>query len=105
MIKVNCLNPIAKVGMNLLPETFGTTDNFAEADAVLVRSAALHDLQFDKGDFCNEKIYNCLCDYTYGNGHTYRKCYLLMNIMRNILKKYIKKKWNYATLWNRGSFR
>ncbi|MBQ1193952.1 MAG: phosphoglycerate dehydrogenase [Lachnospiraceae bacterium] len=44
MIKVNCLNPIAKVGMNLLPETFGTTDNFAEADAVLVRSAAMHEL-------------------------------------------------------------
>ena len=44
MIKVNCLNPIAKVGMNLLPDTFGTTDNFAEADAVLVRSAAMHEL-------------------------------------------------------------
>lgn len=45
MIKVNCLNPIAKVGMNLLPDTFGTTDNFAEADAVLVRSAAMHELE------------------------------------------------------------
>ncbi len=44
MIKVNCLNPIAKVGMELLPDTFGTTDNFAEADAVLVRSAAMHEL-------------------------------------------------------------
>lgn len=45
MIKVNCLNPIAKVGMNLLPDTFGTTDNFAEAEAVLVRSAAMHELE------------------------------------------------------------
>jgi D-3-phosphoglycerate dehydrogenase len=45
MIKVNCLNPIAKVGMELLPDTFGTTDNFAEADAVLVRSAAMHELE------------------------------------------------------------
>ena len=45
MIKVNCLNPIAKVGMNLLPDTFGTTDNFADADAVLVRSAAMHELE------------------------------------------------------------
>lgn len=44
MVKVNCLNPIAKVGMNLLPDTFGTTDNFAEAEAVLVRSAAMHEL-------------------------------------------------------------
>lgn len=45
MIKVNCLNPIAKVGMSLLPETFGTTGEFSEADAVLVRSAAMHELE------------------------------------------------------------
>lgn len=45
MIRVNCLNPIAKIGMNLLPATFGTTDNFADADAVLVRSAAMHELE------------------------------------------------------------
>lgn len=45
MVKVNCLNPIAKAGMSLLPDTFGTTDNFSEADAVLVRSASMHDLE------------------------------------------------------------
>ncbi len=44
MVKINCLNPIAKVGMNALPSTFGTTDNFAEAQAVLVRSASMHEL-------------------------------------------------------------
>ncbi|MDE7299568.1 MAG: phosphoglycerate dehydrogenase [Lachnospiraceae bacterium] len=49
MIKVNCLNPISKVGMKLLPDTFGTTDNLAEADAVLVRSAAMHELELPKG--------------------------------------------------------
>lgn len=48
MIKVNCLNPISKVGMNLLPDTFGTTDNLNEADAVLVRSAAMHELELPK---------------------------------------------------------
>lgn len=48
MIKVNCLNPISKVGMNLLPDTFGTTDNLNEADAVLVRSAAMHELKLPK---------------------------------------------------------
>lgn len=48
MVKVNCLNPIAKVGMNLLPDTFGTTDNLNEADAVLVRSAAMHELALPK---------------------------------------------------------
>ena len=30
--------------MNALPATFGTTDNFAEAQAVLVRSASMHEL-------------------------------------------------------------
>lgn len=44
MIKVNCLNPIAKVGMSLLPDTFGTTGEFSEAEAVLVRSASMHEL-------------------------------------------------------------
>lgn len=48
MVKVNCLNPIAKVGMRLLPDTFGTTDNLNEADAVLVRSAAMHELTLPK---------------------------------------------------------
>lgn len=48
MIKVNCLNQISKVGMNLLPDTFGTTDNLNEADAVLVRSAAMHELELPK---------------------------------------------------------
>ena len=44
MIKVNCLNPIAQVGMSLLPDTFGTTAEFSEAEAVLVRSASMHEL-------------------------------------------------------------
>ncbi len=45
MVKVNCLNAIAKAGMSLLPDTFGTTDSFSEADAVLVRSASMHELE------------------------------------------------------------
>lgn len=39
-VKINCLNPIAKCGMELLPDTYEVTDNFADADAVLVRSAS-----------------------------------------------------------------
>lgn len=35
-VKINCLNPIAACGMELLPDTYEVTDNFAEADAVLV---------------------------------------------------------------------
>ena len=44
-VKVNCLNPIAACGMELLPNTYEVTDNYADADAVLVRSASMHDLE------------------------------------------------------------
>lgn len=45
MVKVNCLNPIAAVGMDLLGDNYSVTENFAESDAVLVRSAAMHDME------------------------------------------------------------
>lgn len=44
-VKVNCLNPIAACGMELLPDTYEITDNYADADAVLVRSASMHELE------------------------------------------------------------
>lgn len=46
MIKINCLNPIAEVGTQNFTEDYVMTDNFQEADAVLVRSASMHDLEF-----------------------------------------------------------
>ena len=45
MIKVNCLNPIAACGLDLLTDNYEQTENFADANAVLVRSAAMHDLE------------------------------------------------------------
>ena len=45
MTKINCLNPIAACGMDLFTDNYEKTDNFADADAVLVRSAAMHDLE------------------------------------------------------------
>ncbi|MBQ3545613.1 MAG: phosphoglycerate dehydrogenase [Lachnospiraceae bacterium] len=44
MIKINCLNPIAKVGLDIFNDNYEMVDDFAQADAVLVRSAAMHDL-------------------------------------------------------------
>lgn len=44
-VKINCLNPIAACGMDLLPSEYEVTDNYADADAVLVRSASMHDLE------------------------------------------------------------
>lgn len=48
MIKVNCLNPIADCGMDLFDDKYEKTDTFAEAEAVLVRSASMHDLEFSE---------------------------------------------------------
>ena len=45
MFKYTCLNPIADVGLNNLTNEYTKTDDFAEADAVLVRSAAMHDME------------------------------------------------------------
>lgn len=46
MAKYTCLNPIAACGLDLFPDTYEKTENFAEADVALVRSAAMHDLDF-----------------------------------------------------------
>lgn len=48
MVRINCLNPISKVGMGLLTEQYEQVAEFADAQAVLVRSAAMHDLEFSK---------------------------------------------------------
>ena len=45
MAKINCLNPIAACGMDLFNDTDEVVHDFAAADAVLVRSAAMHDLE------------------------------------------------------------
>ncbi|MCR5792455.1 MAG: phosphoglycerate dehydrogenase [Lachnospiraceae bacterium] len=44
MAKIKCLNPISELGLNNLTDNYTITDNYDEADAVLVRSAAMHDL-------------------------------------------------------------
>ncbi len=45
MFKVNCLNPIAACGTNNFGPDYAITDNVNEADAILVRSAAMHDME------------------------------------------------------------
>ena len=52
MIKVNCLNPIADCGMDLFTDNYEKTDDFADADAVLVRSAAMHDMELSDKLLC-----------------------------------------------------
>ena len=45
MFKYNCLNPIAAVGLDLFSNNYSKTDTMQDADVVLVRSAAMHDLE------------------------------------------------------------
>ena len=45
MVKVNCLNKISKAGMKLFSDNYEIVDDFAQADAALVRSAAMHDME------------------------------------------------------------
>jgi len=46
MYKYTCLNPIADVGLNLFVNKYEKTDDINDADAALVRSASLHDMEF-----------------------------------------------------------
>ncbi|MFT4145868.1 MAG: 3-phosphoglycerate dehydrogenase, partial [Mobilitalea sp.] len=47
MMKYNCLNPIADVGLNIFSEQYDKVENLSDADVVLVRSAAMHDMEFN----------------------------------------------------------
>ena len=47
--KYNCLNPIAAIGLNLFTEDYKKEDSLEAADAVLVRSASMHELELPEG--------------------------------------------------------
>lgn len=46
MLKVKLMNKIAKVGTDVLASRYEVSDNLQNEDAIMVRSAALHDMQF-----------------------------------------------------------
>lgn len=45
MFQYYCLNPIAQVGLDKFTEEFSKTENVSEAQGILVRSAAMHDME------------------------------------------------------------
>ena len=45
MFQYKCLNPISEVGLSIFDENYKEVDELNDADAVLVRSAAMHDMQ------------------------------------------------------------
>ena len=48
MYQYHCLNPISRVGLDRFTGEYEATAEMKEADAVLVRSAAMHDIEFPK---------------------------------------------------------
>ena len=46
MFNYHCLNPISQVGLERFTENYQKTENFDEADAVLVRSANMKEMEF-----------------------------------------------------------
>ena len=46
MYKYHCLNPIADIGLSRFDDKYVATDVMTDADAVLVRSAVMHELEF-----------------------------------------------------------
>ena len=49
MYQYHCLNPIANVGLDLFSQDYQKTDDIKEAQAVLVRSAAMHEMELPEG--------------------------------------------------------
>ena len=45
MVNVNCLNNIASVGLDLFSDDYNTESSFEDAQAVIVRSAKMHDME------------------------------------------------------------
>ena len=48
MYKYHCLNPISNVGLGELDENYVVTENPDEADAIFVRSAKMHEMEFGR---------------------------------------------------------
>ena len=49
MHKYHCLNPIAAVGLDLFSDDYQKVEDLKDAEAVLWRSAAMHDLELPGG--------------------------------------------------------
>ena len=52
MFKYNCLNPIAAIGLDNFDSNYEKTDDVNDAEGILVRSAAMHDMEFSDKLLC-----------------------------------------------------
>ena len=49
MYKINCLNPISKMGLDNLTDNYQLTEDVKEAEGILVRSASMHEMELPDG--------------------------------------------------------
>ena len=49
MKRIHCLNPVSAYGTSLFTPDYTMTDNYGEAEGVLVRSASMHELELSEG--------------------------------------------------------
>lgn len=52
MFKYNCLNPIAKIGLDIFDGNYAATEDVNEAEGILVRSAVMHEMEFSNNLLC-----------------------------------------------------
>ncbi|MBQ9767699.1 MAG: phosphoglycerate dehydrogenase [Lachnospiraceae bacterium] len=52
MYQYHCLNPIAAIGLNNFTADYAVTENAADAEAFLVRSAVMHEMEFSDKLLC-----------------------------------------------------
>ena len=52
MFKIKTLNKISKVGLDVLTDKYVVSDDCADPDAILVRSAKMHDYVFNPELLC-----------------------------------------------------
>ena len=50
--KIYCLNKISKVGLAVLPSNYKVVEELEGSDAVLVRSAAMHEMELPESVHC-----------------------------------------------------
>jgi len=66
MYKIRTLNKISKVGLDVLTDGYAVSDDFTDPDAILVRSAKMHDFAFNPELLCIARagagVNNIPCD-------------------------------------------
>ena len=60
MFQYKCLNPISQTGLGLFGDEYKQTEELKDADAVLVRSAKMHDME-TSGECQSHRSCRCRC--------------------------------------------